>query len=283
MHSSYKLYIAATASIQSSIALSEGILRTLGIEQVEQMHDERALYLRFSCPSELRETILRKLLPSCRQEGISYVLCQEKNPIEPKLIAFDMDLTLVQIEIIEELAKGHNQEARIGQLTREAMDGLIDFKLSFGTRLKLLAGLPHSRIAALSSALPIVPGLEQLIHCAQGKGICCGIITGGLESFAQTLRQRFELDFAYSSKAELSEGQLTGRLLKPILNPSAKAEKLRQLALEKGIDCEQTMAVGDGANDLPMLAAAGVSVLFCARPEQNPIPAPSLSFLLSYI
>ncbi len=283
MHSSYKLYIEATASIQSSIALSEGIIRTLGIEQVEQRHDERAPFLRFSCPSELRETILRKLLPSCRQEGVSYVLCQEKNPLDPKLIAFDMDLTLVQIEIIEELAKGHEQEAKIGQLTREAMDGLIDFELSFSTRLKLLAGLSHSRIAALSSALPTVPGLEQLIHSAREKGICCGIITGGLESFALALRREFELDFAFSSKAELCEGQLTGRLLKPILNPRAKAEKLQQLALEKGIDREQTMAVGDGANDLPMLAAAGVSVLFCARPEQNPIPSPPLSFLLRYI
>jgi len=184
-----------------------------------------------------------------------------------RLIVFDMDSTLIQCEVIDELAKAAGVGEQVAEITEAAMRGEIPFNESFERRLATLAGLDESVLAKIAAELPITEGAERLISTLKSLGYRVGILSGGFTYFAEHLKQRFGLDCVSANQLDIVDGRLTGQVKGEIVNGEKKAELLRGMAAQLGIDMRQTIAVGDGANDLPMLAIAGLGVAFHAKPK----------------
>ncbi len=183
-----------------------------------------------------------------------------------RLIVFDMDSTLIQCEVIDELAKAAGVGDKVAAITEAAMRGEIPFNESFERRLATLAGLDQAVLAEIAHRLPITEGAERLIGTLKRLGYRVGILSGGFTYFAEHLKQRFGLDSVSANALDIVDGKLTGRVKGEIVNGEKKAELLRAMARDLGVDMRQTIAVGDGANDLPMLAIAGLGVAFHAKP-----------------
>ena len=183
-----------------------------------------------------------------------------------RLIAFDMDSTLIQAEIIDELAKMQGVEEQVSRITEAAMRGELDFKQSFTRRLSLLRGLPQSRVNELLDRVPITDGAERLISTLKRQGYKTAILSGGFTFFGRHLQSRLGIDYLHANELQIENGLVTGTVVPPIMDGERKAEMLRQIAAKEGIPLDQTIAVGDGANDLPMLNLAGMGIAFRAKP-----------------
>ncbi len=183
-----------------------------------------------------------------------------------RLIVFDMDSTLVQCEIIDELAAVAGVETQVSAITAAAMHGEIDFIKSFRCRLALLAGIHESVLEQLADRLPITEGADRLISTLRRLGYKVGILSGGFSYIAERLKQRWGVDFVAANELDIVDGKLTGKVKGRIVDGQRKAELFQQMAAECGIAMAQTIAVGDGANDLPMLSIAGLGVAFHAKP-----------------
>lgn len=183
-----------------------------------------------------------------------------------RVVALDMDSTLLQAEVIDEIAK----EAGVGELvsavTEAAMRGEIDFDESLRQRVAALAGLPESVLPKIAARLELTEGAERLLANLKRFGYRTAILSGGFTYFAESLRERLQIDHVHANELEIIDGKLTGRVVGEIVNAQRKAALLEQLAENLGIDCEQTIAIGDGANDLPMLSRAGLGIAFHAKP-----------------
>lgn len=183
------------------------------------------------------------------------------------LIAFDMDSTLITIECIDELADFAGKKAEVSAVTESAMRGEIDYRESLRRRLALLAGLDARVLARVyGERLLLSPGARELLAAAQAAGLRTAILSGGFTYFTERLRIELGFDFATSNELEIAGGKLTGRVVGDIVDAQAKAHHLVRLRDELGLRKEQVIAVGDGANDLLMMAEAGVSVAFRAKP-----------------
>jgi len=183
-----------------------------------------------------------------------------------RLIVFDMDSTLIQCEVIDELARAAGVGDQVAAITESAMRGEIPFNESFERRLATLAGLDASVLDRIARDLPITEGAESLIANLKRLGYQIGILSGGFSYFANHLKQRLGVDSVSANHLDIVDGKLSGRVKGEIVNGERKAELLRAMADELGIDMRQTIAVGDGANDLPMLTIAGLGVAFHAKP-----------------
>lgn len=183
-----------------------------------------------------------------------------------RLIVFDMDSTLIQCEVIDELARAAGVGEQVAAITEAAMRGEMPFDESFRRRLGTLRGLDATVLDAIAADLPITEGAERLIGTLKRLGYRIGILSGGFTLFAERLRQRFGIDCVSANELEIVDGKLTGRVVGDIVNGERKAALLRDMARQLGIDMRQTIAVGDGANDLPMLEIAGLGVAFHAKP-----------------
>ena len=186
--------------------------------------------------------------------------------IERKLAVFDMDSTLIQVEVIDELAKRAGVGEQVITITAAAMRGELDFNQSFKQRLGLLKGLSDSVLADIAENLPMMEGMEKLIAGLQQRGYKTAILSGGFNYFAEFLQQKYGFDYSYSNTLEVESGKVTGKVVGEIVNGERKVQHLQNIAKTEGFDLSQTIAVGDGANDLPMLAAAGLGVAFHAKP-----------------
>jgi phosphoserine phosphatase len=184
-----------------------------------------------------------------------------------RLVAFDMDSTLIQTEVINELAVAAGVGAEVAAITEAAMNGELDFKQSLVRRVALLEGLEEKVLGEIAARLPLTSGAERLIRTLRSLGYRTAILSGGFSFFGNDLQQRLGIDFVYANELELKDGRLTGRVRGEIVDGARKAALLRQLADQAGIRLEQTIAVGDGANDLPMLDAAGLGIAFHAKPK----------------
>lgn len=183
-----------------------------------------------------------------------------------RLVVFDMDSTLVQCEVIDELAKQAGVGEQVAAITEAAMHGELDFRESLIQRVALLKGLPETTLAAVAENLPLTEGAERLICTLKKLDYKLGIISGGFDYFGEYLKARLGIDYVYANKLEIRDGVLTGRLEGPVIDKVAKAEALKEIAGKEDISLEQTVAVGDGANDLLMLQTAGLGVAFHAKP-----------------
>lgn len=183
------------------------------------------------------------------------------------LICFDMDSTLITIECIDELADFAGKKEEVSSVTEAAMRGEIDYRESLRRRLALLAGLDARVLARVyGERLLLSHGARELLEAAQNAGLRTAILSGGFTYFTERLRIELGFDFATSNELEISGGKLTGKVVGDIVDASAKAHHLARLTDELGLRKEQVIACGDGANDLMMMAQAGLSVAFHAKP-----------------
>ncbi len=183
-----------------------------------------------------------------------------------KLVVFDMDSTLIQAEVIVELAKLAGVGDQVNGITQAAMRGEIDFKESFRRRVALLKGLPEEHLAQLIRELPLTEGADLVAKTLKGLGYKLGILSGGFRFVGEYLKQRLGFDYLYANELDIKDGVVTGEVVGDIVDGEKKAELLRKLAEKENIALEQTIAVGDGANDLPMISIAGLGVAFNAKP-----------------
>ena len=184
-----------------------------------------------------------------------------------RLICFDMDSTLIETEVIDELAIRAGVGEQVKAITERAMRGEIDFTESFTRRVALLKGLDESVMQEIAESLPITEGVDRLMYVLKKYGYKIAILSGGFTYFGQYLQKKYGIDYVYANELEIVDGKLTGRYLGDVVDGKRKAELLRLIAQVEKVDIAQTIAVGDGANDLPMLGIAGLGIAFHAKPK----------------
>ncbi|MCH5219410.1 MAG: phosphoserine phosphatase SerB [Muribaculaceae bacterium] len=195
-----------------------------------------------------------------------------------RLVCFDMDSTLIGTEVIDELADRAGVGEQVRAITEAAMRGEIDFKESFTRRVALLKGLDVSVMKEIAENLPITEGVERLMTVLKRSGYKTAILSGGFTYFGEYLKQRFGIDYVYANELEVGpDGKLTGRYLGDIVDGERKKELLKIIAQVENINIAQTIAVGDGANDLPMLSTAGLGIAFHAKPKVKAEAGQSIS------
>ncbi|QCD35789.1 phosphoserine phosphatase SerB [Muribaculum gordoncarteri] len=204
------------------------------------------------------------------QEDTMYRRCR-------RLVCFDMDSTLIETEVIDELAMRAGVGDKVKAITERAMRGEIDFDESFRERVSLLKGLDESVMRDIAEHLPVTEGVGRMMEVLKRAGFKTAILSGGFTYFGNYLKQKFGIDYVYANELEIVDGKLTGRYVGEIVNGRRKAELLRLLAQVENIDIAQTIAVGDGANDLPMLATAGLGIAFHAKPKVKATAGQSIS------
>ena len=188
-----------------------------------------------------------------------------------RLVVFDMDSTLIRSEVIDELAMEAGVGDQVAQITEQAMRGELDFNESFRARVALLKGLDEGALERVRDRIQLTEGAKRLVSTLRALGYRTAILSGGFTWFGQWLQQLLGIDYVHANELEIEDGQVTGRVVGQIVNGQRKAELLKEIAAQEGISLEQVIAVGDGANDLPMLGEAGLGIAFRAKPlvKQN--------------
>ena len=195
-----------------------------------------------------------------------------------RLICFDMDSTLIQTEVIDELARRNGVYDQVSAITARAMRGEIDFKESFTERCKLLKGLDVSVMREIAENLPFTEGVDRLMYVLKKYGYKIAILSGGFTFFGEYLRSKYGIDYLYANELEIGEdGKLTGRYVGEVVDGRRKADLLKLIAQTEKVNIAQTIAVGDGANDLPMLLEAGLGIAFHSKPRVKETAGQSLS------
>ncbi|HAV78950.1 MAG TPA: phosphoserine phosphatase SerB [Anaerolineae bacterium] len=216
-----------------------------------------------------------KDLPSLRREFLELsneidadIAYQEDNVYRRnrRLVAFDMDSTLIKEEVIDELAKHAGVGKQVAEITERSMRGEVDFRESLKQRVALLKGLPESALGEVAATLQITDGAERLMSTLKKLGYKTVILSGGFTYFGRALQRRLGFDYVFSNDLEIADGIITGKIIGDIVDGERKASLLASIAGHEGFSLEQTIAVGDGANDLPMLSIAGLGIAFRAKP-----------------
>jgi phosphoserine phosphatase len=215
-----------------------------------------------------KEKMRLDFLEAARETGID-IAFQEDNIYRRnrRLVCFDMDSTLIQAEMIVELARKAGVGDKVHEITEAAMRGEIDFKESFRQRVALLKGLDEKVMKEIAHEMPITEGAHKLIGTLRKYGFRTAILSGGFTYFGRYLQHELGIDYVFANDLEIENGKLTGRYVGDVVDGQKKAELLKNLAFKEDIHLEQVIAVGDGANDLPMLSLAGLGIAFHAKPK----------------
>lgn len=263
--------ISATTHILSQQNLNiDGIRRLTGRIPLDEEKANIRACIEFSVRGTPKDIDLMQaqLFKIAREQEVDYSF-QLDNMYRRmrRLICFDMDSTLIQTEVIDELAMRAGVGDQVKSITEQAMRGEIDFRESFRKRVALLKGVDESVMQDIAEHLPITEGVERLMFVLKKYGYKIAILSGGFTYFGNYLKERFGLDYVYANELEIKNGKLTGNYVGEIVDGPRKAALLRQIATNEQVDIAQTIAVGDGANDLPMLATAGLGIAFHAKPK----------------
>ena len=229
-------------------------------------------------PAQPHGTLRQKLVEVAREAGVDVAV--ERIGLarrSKRLITFDVDSTLVQGEVIEMLAAHAGVEERVREITEAAMRGELDFAESLRARVATLEGLPATVIDAVAADLSLMPGARTTIRTLKRLGFRCGVVSGGFTQVVSGLVDELGLDFCAANTLEIVDGTLTGKVVGEIVDRPGKAVALRRFADSFGVPIEQTVAVGDGANDIDMLSAAGLGIAFNAKPALREIADTALS------
>lgn len=236
------------------------------------------LELRVSVPPGVGSELQAALAAVAVEEGIDVALEDYNLSRRAKrLIVFDVDSTLIQGEVIEMLAARAGAEAKVAQITEAAMRGELDFAESLRERVATLEGLPASVLDEVADQLELTPGARTTLRTLRRLGFHCGVVSGGFRQVIDPLAHELMLDYVAANELEVVDGILTGRVVGQIVDRPGKAKALRDFAHQANVPMEQTVAVGDGANDIDMLAAAGLGVAFNAKPALREVADASLS------
>jgi phosphoserine phosphatase len=232
-----------------------------------------------SLPDETgADSKLRHALTATLGEHIDVAVQREQLSRRGKrLIVFDMDSTLIQVEVIDELARAHGVADKVAAITERAMAGELDFEQSLIERVSLLKGLTVDKVEEVARSLPLSDGAETLCSVLHRLGLKTAVISGGFTIAADVVKRRLSLDYAYANTLVIEDGVLTGKVTPPIVDRARKAELLSAIAEDHGISLEQTIAVGDGANDSEMIELAGLGIAFHAKPKLKEAADTSLS------
>ena len=274
-------HIAKVSEVISENGLNiDNITRLSGRVPLADADETSKACVEFSLRGSARDSFREELLAVCSDLDID-IAVQEDGIYRRnrRLIAFDMDSTLIRTEVIDELA----QEAGVGDavavITSRAMAGELDFKESLRRRVSLLKGLPESALVKVAGRLPLTEGVEHLFQTLNHLGYKTAILSGGFNYFGEVLKKALAIDYVFANELEIVDGRLTGRVPDPIVDAERKASLLRELAEQQGISLKQTIAVGDGANDLAMLDIAGLGIAFHAKPLVRETAGHSISNL----
>ncbi len=220
------------------------------------------------------------LLDLTSQQGID-IAFQHDNVYRRnrRLVAFDMDSTLIQTEVIDELARLAGAGEQVAKITEAAMRGELDFQQSFRQRVSLLKGLPESALQTVVDTVPLMDGAERLTSTLKRLGYKMAILSGGFTFVGRELQRRLGIDFLHANQLDVRDGAVTGEVIPPIVDGARKAALLAEIADQENLSMEQVIAVGDGANDLPMLKLAGLGIAFRAKPVVRQSARQSISTL----
>ncbi len=194
-----------------------------------------------------------------------------------RLVCMDVDSTFVKGEFIDELAELAGVKDRVAGITKRAMAGELDFKAALAERVKLLEGVPLEKVIALTQQFELTDGAERFAKVLKSLGFSVGLVSGGFDIFVDKLRERYGLDFAFANELEVKDGRLTGRVTGTVVDPERKAQVLRDMAKVSNCRLEQTVAIGDGANDVLMLQTAGLGIAYHGKPKLQEVADMSLN------
>ncbi|HEB28629.1 MAG TPA: phosphoserine phosphatase SerB [Porticoccus sp.] len=270
-----------TTTVEQGLNIDK-ITRLSGRVPIERIEDNSKACVEFSLrgvPTDM--SALRASLLELSAEMDVDVAYQEDNIYRRnrRLVVFDMDSTLIDVEVIDELAKEVGVGEQVSEITEAAMRGELDFKESFAQRVSLLKGLDESVLERVAARLRLTEGAEALISTLKQLGYKTAIISGGFEYFGRHIQQKLGIDYVYANQLEIVDGKVTGNVSGEVVDGQRKAQLLREIAASENIDLEQVIAVGDGANDLPMLSIAGLGIAFRAKPLVKATAKQSISKL----
>jgi phosphoserine phosphatase len=245
------------------------ITRLSGRVSLDAAAESDRACVEFSVRGDLADAavVRRDFLELSSELGVD-IAYQEDNMFRRnrRLVAFDMDSTLIEAEVIDELAKRAGVGEEVAAITEQAMRGELDFSESFRRRVALLEGLDAAVLEDIAAGLRLSEGAEKLVATLRRIGFRTAIISGGFGYFGRRLQHRLGIDYVFANELDIEDGRVTGRVVGEIVDGRRKAELLREIAEREGISLEQVIAVGDGANDLPMLSIAGLGIAFRAKP-----------------
>jgi len=258
-----------TAVIQEFSLNIDKIERLSGRVPLQQDNPSSKACVEFFVSGEVKDkALVRQRFLELASHLAADIAFQEDNLFRRtrRLVCFDMDSTLIEAEVIDELAKAAGVGDEVIAITEQAMRGELDFSESFTRRLALLKGLDASVLQGIAESLPLSEGLEQLISSLRRYGFKTAILSGGFDYFGHYLQNKLGFDYVYTNTLEIVDGKVTGKVVGKIVDGQRKADLLQEIARKEGIDLQQVIAVGDGANDLPMLSKAGLGIAFRAKP-----------------